>query len=103
LPSCHLTLAALRPRISKYALAIKRYPQRPQTIGDHLRRRRLDLGLEQMDVAKTLRVHRASVQNWENNLYEPTAHMCAKIHAFLGYDPRAGTKKMSQLNRKAIK
>jgi DNA-binding transcriptional regulator YiaG len=103
LPTCHLTLAAARPSISVYERAVKRYPDQPKTIGDHLRRRRLDLGLEQADVAKTFNVHRTSVQNWESSRYEPGTPMLAKIVAFLGYNPGQPNKKKSPKDRKIIK
>jgi DNA-binding XRE family transcriptional regulator len=38
----------------------------PVTLGDHLRRRRLELGLHQKDVAKIIGVTTSSVWNWEH-------------------------------------
>ena len=59
----------------------------PETVGDHLRKKRLDLGLLQRDVAKELGVDPASVYNWENNRTEPHIKLMPAIIAFLGYLP----------------
>jgi DNA-binding transcriptional regulator YiaG len=62
LPFCKLTLTAPKPLLSKA------YPEYLQTIGDHLRRKRLDLKLYQKDVAQILGLDTTSIWNWENNL-----------------------------------
>jgi DNA-binding XRE family transcriptional regulator len=41
----------------------------------------------QDELAKHLGVDRASVQNWERNVYSPTNAIMPKIIAWLGYDP----------------
>ena len=47
------------------------YPRVLATIGDHLRKRRLDLGLLQGEVADRLGVTESSVTNWELSRTEP--------------------------------
>jgi transcriptional regulator with XRE-family HTH domain len=54
------------------------------TIGDHLKKRRLDLGLSRRQVAGRLGVDQASVGNWENGRATPQARYLPKITAFLG-------------------
>ena len=44
----------------------------PETIGEHLKKRRLELGLEQEQVAKATGVTWLSVSNWERGVYRPT-------------------------------
>lgn len=64
LPFCHLTLKAKRPRNPAYPVELR-------TVGDHLRKRRLDLGLLQREVADQLQVDEASGYNWETNRTMP--------------------------------
>ncbi len=80
LPFCHITLKTQKPLPSAY-------PQTPKTIGDHLRKRRLDLNLLQKDIAQKLDVCEPSIYNWENNLAKPALRYIPKIIEFLGYVP----------------
>jgi DNA-binding XRE family transcriptional regulator len=80
LPFCHITLKAQKPLPSAY-------PQTLKTLGDHLRKRRLDLKLLQKEVAQRLGVGESSVYNWENNLTKPALRYIPKIVKFLGYVP----------------
>ena len=50
MPFCHIQLTARKPPSPAY-------PRELKTLGDHLRKRRLDLGLLQPDVALELRVN----------------------------------------------
>ena len=63
------------------------YPKTLKTLGDHLRKRRLDLKLLQRDVAQKLKVDEASVYNWESNRTRPSLSIIPKIIEFLGYIP----------------
>jgi DNA-binding XRE family transcriptional regulator len=58
----------------------------PVTLGDHLRRRRLELGLHQKDVAKIIGVTTSSIWNWEHGA-EPVLQYTPRIIEFLGYIP----------------
>jgi len=64
-----------------------RIPEKLETIGDHLLRRRLTLKLPQRQVAKELEVNVASIVNWENNLSKPKVSHMPAIIRFLGYNP----------------
>jgi len=44
----------------------KDYPANPKTIGEHIRKRRMDLGLMQREVAKIIGVTESTIWNWEN-------------------------------------
>ncbi len=59
----------------------------PITLGDHLRRRRLELGLYQKDVAIQIGVTTSSIWNWENNCSSITLRCMPKVIEFLGYNP----------------
>lgn len=63
------------------------YPEHLRTIGDHIRKRRLDLGLSQPAVAKHLKVGRCSLAEWELGVHEPRFRYGPAIYAFLGYVP----------------
>jgi transcriptional regulator with XRE-family HTH domain len=61
------------------------YPDPPKTIGDHIKKRRLQLGLRATHVAKLLKVSTDTVYNWEKNRREPMVHLIPRITQFLGY------------------
>jgi transcriptional regulator with XRE-family HTH domain len=64
-----------------------RIPVAPQTVGDHIRKKRLGLKLLQKDVAKQIGVDKTSVFNWEGNRSRPGIRYMAAIIGFLEYDP----------------
>jgi len=67
-------------------LPLPGYPTNPVTIGDHIRKRRMDLGLLQREVAEIIGVTESSVWNWEHGV-EPEQHYNPNIIKFLGYIP----------------
>jgi DNA-binding XRE family transcriptional regulator len=81
LPFCRFALKAKKPQSPDY-------PNKLKTLGDHLRKKRLDLKLLQHEVAEKLNVHETSVYNWENNRYDPSSRLLPEIIRFLGYIPR---------------
>ena len=58
-----------------------------KTLGDHLRKRRLDLGLLQTEVAEQLGVDDMTICIWETNRTSPQLRLIPSIIAFLGYVP----------------
>lgn len=64
------------------------YPATLNSLGDHLRKRRLDLRLLQREVGRLLGVDAGSVTNWEVGRTVPEFRWLPKIIRFLGYDPR---------------
>jgi len=64
-----------------------RIPTVPQSVGDHIRRRRLGLKMLQKDVAEQLGVDKTSVFNWEANTSNPEVRYMPAIIRFLGYNP----------------
>jgi transcriptional regulator with XRE-family HTH domain len=63
------------------------YPKKLRTLGDHLRKRRLDMGLRQRDVAGELEATVNTIMNWELGHSEPALRFIPGIVRFLGYDP----------------
>jgi DNA-binding transcriptional regulator YiaG len=87
LPFCHLSRTSRRARHSVYWRLVNGYPDRPKTVGQHLRKRRLDLGLMQSQVARTLGVHTETLKNWERGVNVPAGRVIPEIIRFLGHDP----------------
>ena len=59
------------------------------TIGNHIRKRRLDLGLLQHQVAAEMGISEATVWNWESGKRKPSIELMPAIINFLGYVPIA--------------
>ena len=78
LPSVGITLKALKRKATDFA---------PKTIGDHVRKRRLELGLTQKATAQLLQVNQFSVINWEKHGMTPLTTTMGRVISFLGYDP----------------
>lgn len=79
LPFCHVTLSVTKPRN-------RAYPAELKTLGDHLRKRRLDLGLLQREVAKEIGVTECTIQYWETNRVAPALRFRPRIANFLRID-----------------
>jgi len=80
LPFCHLKLKGSRPIPLGYPKSLK-------TLGDHLRKKRLDLKLLQKDVAQRLGVDKTTIYNWESGHAAPSLSVIPRLIAFLGYIP----------------
>ncbi len=77
MPICRITLTAAKPTI---------IPQNPQTWGEHIKKRRLELGLFQARVAKIIGVNESTITNWEKEHTKPMLWTIPKITEFLGYE-----------------
>ena len=88
LPFCHVELRAAKPISKAYPLELK-------ALGDHIRKRRLDLGLLQKDVARIFESNSQTVTNWEKNNNYPSIEFIPRIIAFLGYVPFESIPRMS--------
>ena len=62
-------------------------PEELNTLGDHLRRRRLALKQMQRQVGEQFGVNQATVYNWENGRSNPAVEYMPAIIRFLGYNP----------------
>lgn len=61
--------------------------ENPRSIGEHIKKRRLELHLFQADVANILGVCEDSITGWENGRSEPQIRYYPKLIEFLGYNP----------------
>jgi transcriptional regulator with XRE-family HTH domain len=80
LPFCHAELRASKPKPDHY-------PKEINTLGDHIRTRRLDLKLLQRQVADQIGVHEMTITGWESNATVPEVRYMPAIIQFLGYNP----------------
>ena len=80
MPFCHIRRTAQRPPDPAY-------PKSLTTIGDHIKKLRLDLGLFQKHVAAQIGADEMTICNWELGLTEPEIRFIPKIIEFLGYNP----------------
>jgi DNA-binding XRE family transcriptional regulator len=85
-------LKAPRPIVKAYFQA---YPEQLDTIGDHIRKKRLDMKLTRRQVAKQIGVNRHTITGWEKYCRVPLMRHMPKIIDFLGYIPSTITKDMS--------
>jgi transcriptional regulator with XRE-family HTH domain len=58
-----------------------------KTLGDHILKRRIDLWLEQKEVAEIIGVDKCTIANWEKNRNAPRIRHLPKIIDFLCYQP----------------
>src|SRR4029077_11783511 len=54
----------------------KAYPKKVTTIGDAIRKRRLELRLRQKDLAKIIGYDKTNVLNWEKGHTRPSGEFC---------------------------
>ena len=66
-----------------------------------MRKRRLDLGLFQKEVADRIGVVTDTITNWELNRFEPEIRSLPKIIQFLGYNPLPVAQSTGQGLRRA--
>jgi transcriptional regulator with XRE-family HTH domain len=78
-----------------------RYPKRLGHLGDHLRARRIDLGLLQKDAAAQIGVDTATVTSWELGHAEPEERFIPALIAFLGYNPLPEARSPGEQVRRA--
>lgn len=87
LPNCKIRRKAAKPGP---------FDQTPQTLGDHLRRRRAELGLYQKEVALRLDVDEHTIINWEKDRTTPPVRLMPRIIDFLGYYPYRPPRKLGE-------
>jgi transcriptional regulator with XRE-family HTH domain len=79
-PFCHLRLTAALPKPEGY-------PETLRTVGDYLKRRRLDLGLSLEKAGAQLGVDASALKGWEDGRFGVRPRHREKVIAFLSYNP----------------
>jgi DNA-binding XRE family transcriptional regulator len=64
-----------------------KYLKTLETLGDHIKSRRLKLGLFQRQIADELGTDETTLFRWERNKVRPQIRYLPRILKFLGYDP----------------
>ncbi len=67
----------------------------PKTLGEHLRRKRVDVGMTNVQLAQILGVTYQTIEKWEHNRVLIGPKSGARVVAFLGYDPEASDENPS--------
>ena len=78
------------------SLSQKDYRDDPQTLGDHLKKRRQQLGLLQREAAARMGVSADTIVNWENDKTKPVSAQFRPVVIFLGYDPTGEPKTLAE-------
>ena len=73
-----LRLKGLKPREDDFE---------PQTLGEHIRKRRLVTGLNKVEAGRQLGVTGATIRHWESGQTHPPIERIPAILSFLSYDP----------------
>lgn len=81
-----LALPCLRLLKSHAKLLPTSYLINPNTIDEHIKKSRMDLGLFQRDIAQLWNVTEETITNWENGYSEPQIVYYPCIAVFLGYE-----------------
>ena len=82
-----IRLKALKPKETDFE---------PQTLGEHLKRCRLQRKLSQSSVAQILEVNPNTILNWEKGHTEPPVEALPALLQLLGYDPLPKPKTLSE-------
>lgn len=75
---------------------MKGYPAVPGSLGEHLRKRRLDLRQTQEKVAGRFGVTYTSYNGWEADRIAPKISQWPEVIRFLGYDPLPHPKSFAE-------
>ena len=78
LPFCKVTLRRLRCPWGPYSTEKKGYPATPKTMGEEIRKRRLDLNLRQIDAARIIGCDEMTVVNWRRDMPPLAFTICKK-------------------------
>ena len=84
MPFRQKTLSAVRPKISAYDVQFRHYPEHPKTLGDKLRKYRIDHGLRQIDAAQKIGVCLITIQAWELGRYRIGPRFTERVRDFIG-------------------
>ncbi len=87
MPFCHLGLKLAKPKNDSYLWKFDQYPAHPRHIGEHIKKRRLDLKMPAVECQKLLGVDKSTLTRWEQGRHKPSRGMRKKITRFLGFNP----------------
>ena len=88
-PSCYVHLRGRKPKPLGY-------PTELRTVGDHLKRRRMDLEVQQRQLTDELGVKAWNLRLWEAGRSRPAIRYWPGIIYFLGYEPWSEPQLLSE-------
>ena len=83
------TISRLKPLKSLHFARLRQYPSNPTTLGEHLRKKRIDMQLSMAKLAQLLGlgITDTAIEKWEKNQNRPTEPYQTRLVEFLGFDP----------------
>jgi len=106
LPFCDRTVSVARKDVAPVWSRSFPVSKEPKTIGEHLRKRRFDLGIRQSQAARQLRVSQRTLCLWEKDKVYPTWGFQPRLALYLGcnpfINPALGGPKGNESSRVAI-
>ena len=89
LGSYHRQIKARKPAKSIHFQRLRHYPATPRTLGESLRKKRIDLSLSMTQLAKLLGlgITDTAIEKWEKNQNRPTESHRSRLIEVLGFDP----------------
>jgi DNA-binding transcriptional regulator YiaG len=86
----HRTIHHRISTVSLHFRQLRRYPAHPKTLGEHLRKKRIDLSLSMTQLSHFLKlgVSDATIEKWEKDISRPSAPYWKRIVEFVGFDPK---------------
>ncbi|MGV3659298.1 MAG: helix-turn-helix transcriptional regulator [Prosthecobacter sp.] len=84
-----LTIRVAHDALEAFTLRKKGFVEQPETLGEHLRNRRLMQGLSQEEVSQRLETLPEVYDRWERDFRQPVVSEWPGILSFLGYYPFA--------------
>lgn len=78
-----LTKPKLRIVVKRPKYHSEGYPEKPKTIGERVKKKRMDMGLFQKDVARIIGVSTDTVTYWEKGRVKPSKKNLPRIKQFL--------------------
>jgi len=85
---CPFHISRPRHQFPPHWKSNQRVPTQPTTLGDQIKKHRLELHWLQTDVAAKIGISSTSVSNWERGITSPSRRMTKKIREFLDYTPK---------------
>lgn len=87
LPIFWATIRASLRCLGPHDKRVKGYPENPGTVGEHLRKRRLDLRQTQVQTARQFGITPTAYIKWESGHIVPSVSKWPEVLRFLAYDP----------------
>jgi transcriptional regulator with XRE-family HTH domain len=74
----------------------KDYSEQPQSLGEHIKKRRRELRLLQREAGERMGVSAETVANWEKDRTKPVPSQFGVVILFLGYDPTPAPSSLAE-------